>query len=219
MPRITTRSGRELRRFAPYPTRSRSLAPVQGSRNTGSQQRVIGIEDAIDPAQGENLAALGQSSIMATGLNVSGSGGWIRYGAITNGQRSTVTALVTPSMIRQGSTPNYDFPFFNRRFGLVIVRGHLLARVLGGDGAEPRNLVPLPHAANNLPMYEDLESRVQRHVEKGNTAKVSVRVIYGNGAPGSAASLLPTRLIYRAKDGLTGRRLLSRDEISIPIRF
>ena len=32
MPRITTRSGRELRRFAPYPTRSRSLAPVQGWR-------------------------------------------------------------------------------------------------------------------------------------------------------------------------------------------
>lgn len=198
-----TRSGQT---FHKYKTRQRAAVPVAGARNTDRQERVIGIDEVIDRTRLDNIAAV-------TEIPDSRGGGYVQYRAVVSGQRGGVEALLTPQMLRTGSAARYEFPFFRRLFGMRIVRGHLLAKVLGGSGVRGGNLVPLPHHATNLPMYADIEKKVRKHLGKRFSAKVEISVEYvGN-------SVLPSALIYKATDAKTSQQLLGKAEVRIPVRF
>ena len=203
----TVRSG--TYRAHPYGTRASMLTHTPGSRNSENHVRVVRLDQLANPARFETMGGSGRITVMPDGVNVAQAGGWVEYDRIINGQRQGVDAVVTLNMLRTGSTPTYSFPFMTRRTGLMIVRGHLLARVLGGDGADPRNLVPLYHLRNNLPMYRDFEGRVQRYVERGNNVRVTITPQYATGAgvaPG--LTVFPTAIRYEATDAVTGARVL-----------
>jgi DNA/RNA non-specific endonuclease len=180
-----------------------------GRRVTDRQTRITGLNDLIDMTLVENVGGSGRLTQMASGRDVATSGGWVDYSAIVNGQRGAVQARITRSMIRQGSAATYNFPFIRRRMGYMVVRGHLLARVLGGSGADGRNLVPLPHSANNLPMYADIESRIQRSVERGGEVLFTAFPVYLGGAFPDPRSVLPTAIRVTATDATTGANVVS----------
>ena len=209
------------RRFQPYDTRTSRLRHTPGSRNSENHVRVNGLNTLADPAHFETEADGPRTSIMPNGLNVGPAGGWVRYLRIVDGRRQGVEAVVTRSMLRTGTSPRYVFPFTTRKTGLMIVRGHLLARVLGGDGADPRNLVPLYHVRNNLPMYQDFERAVQEYVDGGRNVRVSIHPEYAVQPPGvrRGDSVFPIAIRYRALDALTGANVLPREFIRFATGF
>lgn len=202
----TLRSG--TYRVHPYETRASRLTHTPGSRNSENHVRV-NLDQLADPARFETMARQARTGFMPNGTDVRQAGGWVEYHQIRDGQRYGVEAVITHAMLRTGTPPTYSFPFMTRRTGLMIVRGHLLARVLGGDGADPRNLVPLYHVRNNLPMYQDFERTVQRYVERGNNVHVTITPRYTED-PGVPAALrvFPTEIVYTAGDAVTGARVL-----------
>lgn len=58
-----------------------------------------------------------------------------------------------------------------------LERGHLLARQLGGSGADRRNLVPLYPAAND-PGMRDEEDKIVAAINAGNTVYYAVFANY-----------------------------------------
>jgi hypothetical protein len=210
--RVTTRSGQ---RRGPYRTRLQQRPGRLGQRIGLGHTRIMGMESAINTAALENLPSLPASSIMPRGnVDVSDSGGWVTYRGIANSQRSGVSARITRSMIRKGtSTGGYNFPFFRRRFGLDIIRGHLLARVLGGSGTQPRNLVPLYHRRSNLPMYADIESRIQRSVEQGNVVNFDATPTY-DASRSAALRVLPVSVSVTATNAATGANVLPQRTVT-----
>jgi len=115
-------------------------------------------------------------------------GGAVDYGRVDpkSGQRSGITATITPTMVRAASAhelgsvanpeirpPGYDsLPARNR------ARGHLLGRQLGGSGQIASNLVALYQRRANSPVMRDYESAVAEAVEHGETIRYRVRLIY-----------------------------------------
>ncbi|RMI89671.1 hypothetical protein BIU87_30280 [Streptomyces sp. ZS0098] len=59
-------------------------------------------------------------------------------------------------------------------------RGHLLARQLGGDGEDRRNLVPL-YARVNTPEMRDIETEIAERIQGNETILYSVIPDYGSG--------------------------------------
>ena len=172
----------------PYKTRSKNKRKDPGFRYTDNQQRILSIEDAIDPSKFENMPGL-----ITHGIN--GSNLRIEYGPIVNGRRSLVRAHITREALHNGESPNYVFPFFKRRFGDQIVRGHVLARVLGGNGGA-NNLVPLSHYSANIPIYSDIEKPILELVEKQGAALVTIEVNYDNSPASHPRHVLPQEIIY-----------------------
>jgi hypothetical protein len=199
----------------PYATSSSRLSRTPGARPAApGHTRVDGLEEMVNPAKRETWVSLKPSSAMPSGMNVSGSGGYVEYLGITAGQRHGVVAVVTRSMLRTGSAARYSFPFITSLAGLLIVRGHLLARVLGGSGSEARNLVPLYHHRTNLPMYRDFEQRVQNYVQRGGTVRVEITPYYR--AAVAALSVFPAYIEYRARDELSNVNVLPQPFLRIP---
>lgn len=93
--------------------------------------------------------------------------GTIFYGSIVNHRRRGITAVVTAQMIaaNQGTAASVNIS----GEGLGIARGHLLARCLGGDGFDYRNLVPLAHAFTNLQQFQLIEQNILHHVLRHQT--------------------------------------------------
>jgi DNA/RNA non-specific endonuclease len=124
-------------------------------------------------------------------------GGAVDYGRVDprTGQRSGITATITPAMVRAASAhrlgsvadpeirpPGYDdLPARNRS------RGHLLGRQLGGSGAVAGNLVALYQRRANSPVMRDYETAVAEAVEAGETIRYRVKPAYPSptfrGAP------------------------------------
>jgi hypothetical protein len=205
----------------PHDTRAVRRNRTPGSRNTENHSQVDGLDMLVDPRHFETLPDGGRTSLMPVGTNVDPYGGWVRYREIQGGQRYGVEAVITPHMLGTGTTPSYVFPFTTRRTGLMIVRGHLLARVLGGDGSEPRNLVPLYHIRSNLPMYEDVEGPVQHYLARGGSVRVSIRPRYRVrpfGVPRSEM-VFPIALEYRAVDAASGANVLPKEVMRLPTGF
>jgi hypothetical protein len=115
-------------------------------------------------------------------------GGAVDYGRIDprTGQRSGITATITPAMVRAASArelgsaadpdirpPGYDgLPARNRS------RGHLLGRQLGGSGQVQSNLVALYQRRANSPVMRDYENAIAEAVEHGETIRYRVRLTY-----------------------------------------
>jgi hypothetical protein len=135
-------------------------------------------------------------------------GGAVDYGRVDprTGQRSGITATITPAMVRAASArelgspadpeirpPGFaDLPARNR------ARGHLLGRQLGGSGDLAANLVALYQTRANSPVMRDYETAVAEAVEAGETVRYAVRPVY----PGRAANGAPSAIRITA----TGNR-------------
>lgn len=199
-------------RTHPYRTRGagRTRTPGENAAAPG-HTRIAPLHEIVRQARFETMLAQTATTIMPDHTNVATSGGWVQYGGVIDGQRDGVTAVVTPSMLRTGTHATYDLPFIRRRTGLIIVRGHLLARVLGGSGSNPRNLVPLYHARNNLPMYRHFEHLVKRRVQQGKAVRVAVTPHYP--ATTRAMSAFPDYITYAASEVATGANVLTRSSI------
>ncbi|MEE1820624.1 DNA/RNA non-specific endonuclease [Streptomyces sp. BE20] len=63
------------------------------------------------------------------------------------------------------------------RLGAGLNRGHLLARQLGGDGLDRRNLVPL-YSLVNVSTMKRYENRVKAAVDSGESVYYAVRPVY-----------------------------------------
>ncbi|MFD0335487.1 DNA/RNA non-specific endonuclease [Streptomyces erythrogriseus] len=72
-------------------------------------------------------------------------------------------------------------------------QGHLLARQLGGDGEDRRNLVPL-YARVNTPEMRDIETEIAGRIQGNETILYSVIPDYGSGGN------VPTSLTLTAVD-------------------
>jgi hypothetical protein len=124
-------------------------------------------------------------------------GGAVDYGRVDpkTGQRSGITATITPAMVRAaaahdlGSAADPDIrpPGFEDLPARNHARGHLLGRQLGGSGEVARNLVALYQRRANSPVMRDYESAVAEAVEQGETVRYQVRPVYpsptSRGAP------------------------------------
>jgi len=123
--------------------------------------------------------------------------GYVEYGSVVNGQRRGLKARITPAMLNTGSAVTYEFPFLGHHYGSRLGRVNLLARILGGNGKEPRNVIPLPFNHSQLPKLDAIEKEIVAHVSMGNNAEVLIRVDYTNH-PASCA-LFPSAIIYVIK--------------------
>jgi hypothetical protein len=124
-------------------------------------------------------------------------GGAVDYGHVdrATGQRSGVSATVTPAMVAAaardelGSAADPDIrpPGLDRLLRRNRARGHLLGRQLGGSGDVPANLVALYQTRANSPVMRDYETAVAEAVRAGEVIRYAVRPRYPSasfdGAP------------------------------------
>jgi hypothetical protein len=124
-------------------------------------------------------------------------GGKINYGKVdpTTGQRSGITATITPGMVRAAEKDELGSPAkssirppgFDKLPSRNRARGHLLGRQLGGSGDLAANLVALYQRAANSPVMRDYETMVANAVEDGETIDYEVTPVYDGptdkGAP------------------------------------
>jgi DNA-entry nuclease len=124
-------------------------------------------------------------------------GGSVDYGRVdrVTGQRSGITATVTPRMVaaaardQVGSEPDEDIrpPGFDQLPSRNRSRGHLLGRQLGGSGEVASNLVALYQERANSPVMRDYETMIADAVRDGQTVRYQVRPLYASpsdrGAP------------------------------------
>ena len=108
--------------------------------------------------------------------------GFIDYGRFDNLKRATgVNAPITKSMLRTGTeAKKVKIPEFQGgRYGHA--RGHLLAKVLGGNGKDLRNLVTLWQNPVNVPIMRDFKLEVRDIVDSGqNVYYESIPIYSGN---------------------------------------
>jgi DNA/RNA non-specific endonuclease len=115
-------------------------------------------------------------------------GGVVDYGRVDpkTGQRSGITATITPAMVRSasarqlGSAADSEIrpPGFGGLPARNRSRGHLLGRQLGGSGEVASNLVALYQRRANSPVMRDYETAVAEAVEHGETIRYRVRLTY-----------------------------------------
>lgn len=192
----------------PYRTRAATQAEEHQLMDA---PRITDLRALTDYTAGENMAGTVELQVTGNGTPIPphrypGYGniqGWIRYGAIINGRRTAMSALITTPMIGQGTTPTYDFPFIVRYGGGLIARGHLLARSLGGSGSNPRNLVPMLQIRANIRMYSAFERRVRQAVlNDGIPVEYTVTPIYW-----ASNSLWPAEIRFSARNYFTREKI------------
>lgn len=202
------RSSYDKERYHPY--RTRQSTDLEHHQYMDAPR--LDVNAITNAAAGENMAGSGVLHVTGNGApiplhNYPGHGwiqGWIEYGAITNGRRSAMRALVTSPMIGAGTAPSYDFPFITHRSAYLYARGHLLAKTLGGSGGNARNLVPLMQNRANLRMYHAFESKVRYAVANiGVAVEYSVTPVYW-----TPTSLWPSELTMKAKNFFDGSSIV-----------
>jgi len=115
-------------------------------------------------------------------------GGTVQYGHVdpATGQRSGVTATITPAMVAaaahdqlgSAADPNIRPPGLDQLPARNRARAHLLGRQLGGTGDLPANLVAMYQTRANTPVMRDYETTVAEAVRAGQTVRYTVRPIY-----------------------------------------
>ncbi|QKT06275.1 DNA/RNA non-specific endonuclease [Gordonia sp. X0973] len=115
-------------------------------------------------------------------------GGNADFGGLRAGRASTMNAKVSRDMLDTGSLSRSRGPgaVTPRGFGgSRQVRGHLLAKILGGKGGDARNIVPLTRSANAK--MRTIERQVYNAVKNGRGCKVDYIVVpmYGGGIFGA----------------------------------
>lgn len=117
--------------------------------------------------------------------------GSVRYPRIADWRRDYMAAFITHAMLGRGTAASVPIS----GMGPGYARGHLLARSLGGSGFDPRNLVPIAHAATNVTeMWHGVERPVRAHLLAAPRHRVSyvVRVDYPAGG-----SVVPSTLRFQ----------------------
>ena len=100
-----------------------------------------------------------------------------------DGQALGITATIDQSMLDTGTRadPNIGPPGFIHG-DYNHSRGHLLARMLGGDGGDERNLVTLFQVDTNSPVMGSFEDAVYQAVDAGEVVNYSVTPVYEGGS-------------------------------------
>jgi DNA-entry nuclease len=132
-------------------------------------------------------------------------GGKVDYGKVdpATGQRSGITATITPAMVRAagqhklGSEPDESIrpPGFSQLPSRNRSRGHLLGRQLGGSGEVASNLVALYQERANSPVMRDYETMVADAVKDGETIRYEVRPLYDSASDKGAPRAVRIRAV------------------------
>ncbi len=132
-------------------------------------------------------------------------GGEVDYGTVDpkTGQRSGITATITPAMVRAasdhkvGSEPDESIrpPGFEQLPSRNRSRGHLLGRQLGGSGEVASNLVALYQSRANSPVMRDYETMVADAVKNGETVSYQVRPLYESASDKGAPRAVRIRAV------------------------
>lgn len=183
----------------PCPSPLKIIPAVIEPQESANYDHVVKGEKDINLAAAENMPA----NFCVSPLD---DNSYVEYGPIVNGQRTWVRAKITPALLHSGTPAVYDFPFFSYRYGLTLGRGHLLASLFGGNGKEPRNVIPLPYHSASLPLLEDIEQKILVCLSGGIVANILIKVTYDQHASASSV-LLPRSLVYIAKN-LRGKSII-----------
>ena len=127
-------------------------------------------------------------------------GGAVDYGRVNpiTGQRSGVSATITPAMIAAAARdelgspadPGIRPPGLDQLPARNRARAHLLGRQLGGTGDLPANLVALYQTRANTPVMRDYETSVAEAVRAGETVRYTVRPRYPSASSAGAPSAI-----------------------------
>jgi DNA-entry nuclease len=130
-------------------------------------------------------------------------GGTVLYGQVdsTTGQRSGVSATITPAMVAAaardelGSAADSSIrpPGLDRLPARNRARAHLLGRQFGGSGDLPANLVALYQTRANTPVMRDYETAVAEAVRAGEVIRYGVRPRYPSPSFDGAPSAIQIR--------------------------
>jgi hypothetical protein len=109
------------------------------------------------------------------------------------GRTTGAAATITRQMLNTGSAASRSI----RPAGFVSgevnhARGHLISRLLGGSGRDPRNLTTLFHRPANTPVMSRFEQQVANAVRGGQTVRYEVVPIY------RGSELIPRGVTMRA---------------------
>jgi hypothetical protein len=127
-------------------------------------------------------------------------GGAVQYGHVdpTTGQRSGISATITPAMVAaagrdelgSAADPRIRPPGLDRLPQRNRARGHLLGRQLGGTGDLPANLVALYQTRANTPVMRDYETAVAEAARAGEVIRYMVRPRYPSASFDGAPSAI-----------------------------
>jgi DNA/RNA non-specific endonuclease len=167
------------------------------------------------PAPGERQPPAGGDDLAGNVRTIQRLGGAVSYGKVDprTGQRSGVTATITPAMVaaaerdQLGSEPDGGIrpPGFAQLPTRNRARGHLLGRQLGGSGQVSANLIAMYQSRANSPVMRDYETTVADAVQAGETIRYEVRPLYTS----PTASRAPYAVRLRA----TGNRGFRMDVV------
>jgi hypothetical protein len=117
-------------------------------------------------------------------------GGDVDYGTVSaNGQRSGITATITPAMVAAASNdevgspadPDIRPPGFENLPERNRARGHLLGRQLAGSGKVDANLVALFQNRANSPVMSGFENQIADAARAGEIIRYAVTPEYDDG--------------------------------------
>ena len=114
-----------------------------------------------------------------------GSRGYVKYGKLDAGRYATgAKARVTQAMLGTGTRARQSIRPPGFEGGDVgHSRGHLIAKVLGGSGDVPENLVTLFQRPANTPAMSHFEGQIAKAVSGGDIVKMIVTPVYSGGTP------------------------------------
>jgi hypothetical protein len=127
--------------------------------------------------------------------------GAVRYGKLKpTGQATGVNATVRKEMLRTGTTADPRIVTPGLKGAVKADRAHLLAKLLGGRGEIPENLVTASHLPTNDSFMKRFENGVAKMVRGGEYVHYSATPIYGREA-------LPPRFIMMTARGSNGSQM------------
>ena len=120
-------------------------------------------------------------------LAIPGRGSVTMYGRDQFHRATGIEARITGQTVghrrrnvREGGASARDVPGLGKAH--CMQRGHLLGRVLGGSGSDPRNFIPLPDSVNGTRMAA-LEKQIARAAAEGRVLSVKVIPQYRGSDP------------------------------------
>ena len=108
------------------------------------------------------------------------------------GRTTGASATITRNMLNTGTSASRSITPAGYQAGAGQALGHLIARLLGGSGRDPRNLATIYQNPVNTPIMRGFESQVANAVRAGETVRYTVTPIY------RGSELVPRAFTLRA---------------------
>lgn len=144
-----------------------------------------------------NAGPIDQGNAAFTQEDLKTSASWIQYEPLDSlGRAVGADALLDKARIGTGSSADPNIRptgFISGKAPYYHSRGHLIARVLGGSGSDPRNLCTLYQQPVNSPYMTKYETLIRDALERGDLVRYRVRVLYDGN------DLLPAAITLEAK--------------------